>query len=241
MVIEDGGVLETASKTIPILLQTVDLTMYPEGGELVAGLPNRVYFEAFTPYGDPADLAGMVVDETGSEVAEFRSEHEGRGRFAFTPQAGKKYELRITEPSGIGTAYPLPEVKGTGAVISSSDDITPASGEVKLTVGAAKDGEYAVTLSQREKEVARKSVKLEAAQSQQVALSPGEADGVLVATIWSSDGQPIAERLIFRQPANAVNMKLTADAKQYVPGGKAHITVEPMPKGSRSAPSWASQ
>ena len=38
-IIEDGGVVETASKTIPILLQTVDLTMYPEGGELVAGLP----------------------------------------------------------------------------------------------------------------------------------------------------------------------------------------------------------
>src|SRR5690606_28850317 len=55
LVIEDGGVVETASKTIPILLQTVDLTMYPEGGDLVAGLPNRVYFEAFTPYGDPAD------------------------------------------------------------------------------------------------------------------------------------------------------------------------------------------
>ncbi len=49
LAIEDGGVVETASKTIPILLQTVDLTLYPEGGELVAGLPNRVYFEAFTP------------------------------------------------------------------------------------------------------------------------------------------------------------------------------------------------
>ena len=48
-VIEDGGVVETASKTIPILLQTVDLSIYPEGGDLVAGLPNRVYIEAFTP------------------------------------------------------------------------------------------------------------------------------------------------------------------------------------------------
>ena len=31
MVIEDGGVVETASKTIPIVLQTVDLSIYPEG------------------------------------------------------------------------------------------------------------------------------------------------------------------------------------------------------------------
>jgi hypothetical protein len=43
MIIEDGGAVETATKTIPILLQTIDLAIYPEGGDLVAGLPNRVY------------------------------------------------------------------------------------------------------------------------------------------------------------------------------------------------------
>lgn len=56
-VVEDGGVLETASKTIPILLQTVDLAIYPEGGDLVAGLPNRVYIAALTPAKKPADIA----------------------------------------------------------------------------------------------------------------------------------------------------------------------------------------
>jgi uncharacterized protein YfaS (alpha-2-macroglobulin family) len=90
MIIEDGGVLETASKTIPILLQTVDLRMYPEGGDLVAGVPNRVYVEAFTPAKKPADLAGVIVDSTGKEVAQYRSEHEGRGRFSFQPESGEK-------------------------------------------------------------------------------------------------------------------------------------------------------
>ena len=55
MAVQEGGVIETASKTIPILLQTVDLLMYPEGGELIAGLKTRIYFEAFTPAGKPAD------------------------------------------------------------------------------------------------------------------------------------------------------------------------------------------
>src|SRR6185295_7465996 len=36
MVIQDGGALETATKTIPILLQTLDLAIYPEGGDLIA-------------------------------------------------------------------------------------------------------------------------------------------------------------------------------------------------------------
>ncbi|MBW3596082.1 MAG: A-macroglobulin complement component [Planctomycetes bacterium] len=226
MVIEDGGVVETASKTIPILLQTVDLTMYPEGSELVAGLPGRVYFEAFTPYGDPADLAGIVVDGAGNQVAEFRSEHEGRGRFTFTPEAGKKYELRITEPSGIKTTYPVPEAKESGAVISSVENVSPAGGEVKLSVGAAPAGQYTVTLRQREKEVAAKTLKLDSGEPQEIALAPGDADGVLIATVWNAEGRPLAERLVFRQPAKSVHVKLSADKEQYVPGGKAQITVE---------------
>ena len=60
--IEDGGVVETATKTIPILLQTVDLGIYPESGELVTGVLSRVYVEARTPAKKPADLAGVIVD-----------------------------------------------------------------------------------------------------------------------------------------------------------------------------------
>src|SRR5206468_8111522 len=60
MAIEDGGVSETETKTIPILLQTLDLTLYPEGGELVAGLPSRLYLEARTPAKKPADQIGRA-------------------------------------------------------------------------------------------------------------------------------------------------------------------------------------
>jgi hypothetical protein len=36
--VEDGGTVETASKTIPILLQTLDMVFYPEGGDAMRGL-----------------------------------------------------------------------------------------------------------------------------------------------------------------------------------------------------------
>src|SRR5207249_1083121 len=73
--IEDGGVVETAAKTIPILLQTLDLALYPEGGDLVAGVATRFYFQARTPAQKPADVTGVIVDERGQTVAHFRSEH----------------------------------------------------------------------------------------------------------------------------------------------------------------------
>ena len=110
--IEDGGVVETASKTIPILLQTVDLSIYPEGGDLVAGLPCRVYFEARTPVRKPADIAGVVVDAGGEQVGAFRTEHEGRGRFMF--DAGEGRDVQAQDHGAVRHPQDLPAARGRG-------------------------------------------------------------------------------------------------------------------------------
>src|SRR5262249_5881086 len=125
MVIEDGGIVETATKTIPILLHTVDVAIYPEGGDLIAGLPNRVSIEGRTPTRKPADLAGAIVNAEGKQVGTFRAEHEGRGRFSFVPAKGEAYSLRVLEPSGINSTFRLPAVKESGVVISSTSDVIP--------------------------------------------------------------------------------------------------------------------
>jgi uncharacterized protein YfaS (alpha-2-macroglobulin family) len=222
MAIQDGGVVETASKTIPILLQTVDLSMYPEGGELVAGLKTRIYFEAFTPAGKPADLAGVVVDHTGDVVAEFRSEHEGRGRFVLKPRKGEQYQLRITEPAGIKTEFPLPKVSTEGATITSRRDAYSPGGPIDLRVSSTHPV-VTVTLSKREKLIFSTIVKK---RQGRVRFKPAaEIDGVLVATVWDAAGKPLAERLIFRQPKRTVQVQLSADADRYSPGGKAKVSV----------------
>src|SRR5207249_8284399 len=74
MIIQDGGAVETATKTIPILLQTLDLGIYPEGGDLIAGLPNRVYLEGRTPAERPADMSVVVLNAAATGVATIPTE-----------------------------------------------------------------------------------------------------------------------------------------------------------------------
>ncbi|KFE71472.1 MG2 domain-containing protein [Hyalangium minutum] len=219
--IEDGGVVETAAKTIPILLQTLDLSFYPEGGDLVAGLPSRVYFEAKTPAQKPADLVGAVVDlASGQVVASVRSEHEGRGRFEFTPKTGAKYALRIDQPSGIQKRFPLPEAKAKGAVLRSGEDVAAAGKPVTLSVALSGLSKAKVTLSKQEVELA----SAEVGSQGQVTLDPKDADGVLIATVWDHDGRPLAERLVFRQPAKALDVEVKLDKASYVPGDSVQLT-----------------
>jgi hypothetical protein len=223
--IEDGGVVETATKTIPILLQTVDLKLYPEGGDLVAGLRSRVYFEAKTPFGKPADLLGVVVTDDGSEVTSFKSEHEGRGRFELMPRLGVKYSLKILSPSGIKTVYPLPETKSAGATIRTKADVFEAGAKVTLSVASTSPGK--VTLSQREKVLSSFDVGAPTiAAGLSVELDAKDTEGVLIATVWDNRGAPLAERLVFRKPAHALNVELKADKKSYVPGDTVKLSVK---------------
>lgn len=227
MTIEDGGVIETASKTIPVLLQTVDMNMYPEGGELVAGLLNRVYFEAFTPVGKPADLAGEVVNAEGEKVGTFRSEHEGRGRFEVTPVEGETYSLKITEPSGITGLYPLPETTAAGVVLNSKQNTYTAEQPITLAVGVqpAEDA-VKIVAYQREQPVASVATKGGAATRVATLEIPRTVSGVLRITAFAADGKPVAERLVYRQPASHVNVEIVPDAKQYTPGGKTSLKIK---------------
>jgi alpha-2-macroglobulin-like protein len=229
LTIQDGGMIETASKTIPILLQTVDLKLYPEGGDLVTGLPARVYFEARTPVGKPADIAGVVVDAKGKEVAQFRSEHEGRGRFDIAPAVTGQYILKIMEPSGIKTTYPLPEPKARGAIVRARKDVYGAEEKVTLLVGGSNVKNLKVTLSCREVELAATEISVNDVDyfpGREVILTPpAGTQGVLVATVWDEMGMPLAERLVFRKPAQKLNVRVTADRKSFIPGDKVKLTV----------------
>ncbi|PYS44655.1 MAG: A-macroglobulin complement component, partial [Acidobacteria bacterium] len=226
MIIQDGGAVETATKTIPILLQTLDLGIYPEGGDLIAGLPNRVYLEGRTPAQRPADMAGVIVSAAGKGVATFRTEHEGRGRFSFVPVKGETYSIRVTEPAGIKTVFPLPSIKEAGVVLSSTSDVIPRQKDVVLRIAATADGVYDVALTQHGKEFSFKRITLKANEPDDVTLSlPRSLDGVIVATVYDGHETPLAERLLFRQPGHNLKVQVVADRNDYVPGDKVTLRV----------------
>jgi uncharacterized protein YfaS (alpha-2-macroglobulin family) len=55
---------------------------------------------------------------------------------------------------------------------------------------------------------------------------PSSVDGILIATVWDAQGNPAAERLIYREPSQSVNIEITANKEQYTPGEKVKLTVK---------------
>ena len=43
--VDDNGTVESTGQSIPVLLYHLKVNVYPEGGYVVAGLPNKIYVE----------------------------------------------------------------------------------------------------------------------------------------------------------------------------------------------------
>jgi hypothetical protein len=136
-----------AGKSIPILMQKVDFRVYPEGGCIIYGVPNRVYFEALSPAGEPLDIeaellakptSGLSTNDVESwqPVTTFFTEHEGRGRFSFTPDRHGEgaYQIRITSPASLRSQVIHLPAADLGATVKATKDTYSHNEPIEVSV-----------------------------------------------------------------------------------------------------------
>ena len=96
------------------------VTFFPEGGNLLAGLPGKVAFKALGNDGFGTDISGFLTDADGVELLQFKSTHLGMGFFNFTPEKGKTYKAAV-QSNGIQKEYTLPAAT-YGLALSAHQD-----------------------------------------------------------------------------------------------------------------------
>jgi hypothetical protein len=207
---EDRGTFETLIRPIPIVLRDVAMEFFPEGGYLIAGVPNRVYFQARTgANGKPADIRGRLLEveskEKKREVARFQTLsderepgiNQGLGTFTFVPRADRRYEVKVDMPVGINKLFlvgaPTPnqppqkaphEVKTDGVVLHLPRGVV--TDEIPVTLySAGRDRELLVGAYCRGRLLDTVPVKATAGQKTDVVLHPaGIAGGVYRVTVF---------------------------------------------------------
>jgi alpha-2-macroglobulin-like protein len=111
------GSTEAISRSVPVILDNIDLQFLPEGGYLLAGAENTIAFKALNEFGKPADIEIEIWDEKSGVVAKAESFHDGMGEFRMYIEAGKKYEARIIKPFVSDMRYALPTPRETGLIL----------------------------------------------------------------------------------------------------------------------------
>ena len=231
VLVEDGGVTESVSKSIPILVKKLQFSFYPEGGNLLSGQPGRVYFEAKNPIGKPADVEGRIVDDHGNAVATFTSYHDGLGRFELTPNTGRTYMAEILKPAGVTEKYPLPLSVADGCNLRTFDDFDSQDAALRVAVRCTAPRKVIVAGVIRENLVDAAAVDVPADAPAIVYLKAGDAalaraQGISRVTLFDDKLAPLAERLVYRNRRNSLQIHVKPDQDTYTPREQVALKIE---------------
>lgn len=96
--------------------ENVNISFYPEGGNLVTGLRSRVAFKATGNQGQDIEVAGTVYNQQGEQISNFITMHQGMGFFELIPDGGN-YKAKVIY-NDKEYAFNLPESQSSGYVLS---------------------------------------------------------------------------------------------------------------------------
>lgn len=110
---------------------SLQMTFFPEGGNLVYGLPSVIAFKAVDGEGADVAVRGEIRDQKGDSVTSFSTVHGGMGDFQLCPEQ-KKYTAFVHH-RGRDYRFALPESLPYGYVMSVNN-----GAEEHLTVSFRK-------------------------------------------------------------------------------------------------------
>ncbi len=90
------------------------LSFFPEGGDLIAGVNNKVAFKATDQYGRPVKIKGEIRNDSGEVIDQLKVIHDGMGYFYLIPKEGEKLIAYWQDEKVVQHKTELPAVKDSG-------------------------------------------------------------------------------------------------------------------------------
>ncbi|HEY0679569.1 MAG TPA: hypothetical protein VGD17_14895 [Chitinophagaceae bacterium] len=212
------------SSGLPSTPPAAFLQFFPEGGDMVTGLPSKVAFKATDARGLPVNVKGDIVTNSGKTVISFASIHDGMGYFIFQPVQGEQYKAVWKDQAGKPHETALPVVLPDGLAIRVNNlgerinFVVQKSAEAKFS-----DIHIVAHLQQQLLYRAKANLSNRTTAAGTIPLQ-GIPAGVIQITVFNEKDQPLAERLVFVNQddyyfitdLNAASKNMTKRAKNVI-------------------------
>ena len=207
---------------IPALTDDFDVAFLPEGGNLLAGVRQRVAFKALHENGFAEHVTGVVLDPQNDTVARFVSEHNGMGVFVLQPQAGQQLRAEVRSEKGVTKQFLLPTVKNEGLSLT----LNRVNDKISFRILQASDTQRSDSLFI----AAYHGNRLETLAVVPPGRNEGSFDttdflpGVSKFVLCDASGTPLSSRLVFiRAEQEPV---VTVECDNPKPGKREKVNVE---------------
>jgi hypothetical protein len=204
--------------------ETVNLSFLPEGGTYIYGIKQRLAFNAITSVGSQINADGEIVNQKGEKICGFKPGPLGPGIVEFTPEKGSTYfaTLKGKEFSGMKWSLPVPENSGVALRVNSQE-----TGIINIRVeGKGVEGmNWLLSLVMNDILVMSKEFRLDSAFRFRISTEELPA-GTASVILFNSELKPVAERMIFVNSHNTMNIGVKTSADSYKRGEEGELILK---------------
>jgi hypothetical protein len=192
---------------------SLDIQFFPEGGNLVDGIPGVVGFKAVDEYGKGVNVEGEIVDQDNVTIAHFHSGLFGMGRFEITPSVGKQYKAYVRMGGNQLTVANFPAVSRKGYTLKVISD------QNSLTISGTSNDEgdnrplYLLIHTRGQVKYAG-SLTMDHGKGSVTIPVSNLGEGISCITLFSASQQAVCERLVFRMPSN-LDLSAQSEMEEY--------------------------
>ena len=215
------------------LINTSDLSplynveFFPEGGNLVAGIPGRVAFKFTVTNANTPHATGYVINKNNDTVANFQPLKFGLGSFSFTPQLNDNYKAFIRFSNGKTITKELPHVYNNGYAMRLHKT---GPGKIQVIVNAKlsenkSDEEVFLFVHTRNALKVLKSAVLKNGNTDFIINESELGEGISQFTVFNGNRQPVCERLYFKRPSRNLHIEAKTDSGNYAVRRKVNVSI----------------
>ncbi|HVZ98318.1 MAG TPA: hypothetical protein VG847_15650 [Chitinophagaceae bacterium] len=202
---KDIRILSRATGTVTKSAIIPSIQFFPEGGDAVEGVTNKIAFKANDQYGRPVNVKGIITDNHGAKIDSIKVIHDGMGYFFITPKAGETFSAKWYmsapgEKDEKGTEHitPLPAARKNGISLA----ITLEEGKRIFLVSAppqsaAALGDIHLIGTMNQHEVFKLTKDISQGPIRGIIPVDNLPTGILTVTVFNSQWMPLAERITF--------------------------------------------
>jgi hypothetical protein len=200
----------------------LNITFFPEGGNLVRNINSKVAFKATGKNGKNATILGVIYSIADSSVAELNTTYIGMGEFSFTPGNGKY--LAKVQYKDKNYTFALPEVLPNGytlAVDNISNDKVDISIKKSPTISNELLG---LSISCRGVLYGFEQVNIGDKNVFKLSFSQKYLPtGVSQITLFNASGELLCERNVFINHRSEMKIDVVQNKKSYTPFEKINL------------------
>lgn len=192
----------------------------PEGGNLIAGMPQTVAFKAIGSDGKSVEVEGYVSDNNGNVLCDIKSRHKGMGLFLMTAQADKRYTATITSEKGLTRTFNLPTALASGCSIQVKHS---TGNSILMKVGTTADLPISRLAAVVQSRGAIEAVIEDVSRLKRISLSKMMSGIIIISIVDKESRQIVAERLVFVDNQKFATADVSTDKARFSPREKVSL------------------